>query len=90
MLLTNLKGNVLQLEGRISNQILEELLIFFTGISGEIYVPKAFQPTCLEGSYKGLEQWIPTILLQQHFQQYYFDNITDICRALRVGFSFYD
>ena len=88
MLLTNLKGNVLQLEGRISNQILEELLIFFTGILVEIYVPKAFQP--YKGSYKGLEQWIPTILLQQHFQQYYFDNITDKCRVLRVGFSFYD
>ena len=75
MLLTNLKGNVLQLEGRISNQILEELLIFFTGISGEIYVPKAFQPTCLEGSYKGLEQWIPTILLQQYSFNNTFSNI---------------
>ena len=75
MLLTNLKGNVLQLEGRISNQILEELLIFFTGILGEIYVPKAFQPTCLEGSYKGLEQWIPTILLQQYSFNNTFSNI---------------
>ena len=75
MLLTNLKGNVLQLEGRISNQILEELLIFFTGILGEIYVPKAFQPTCLEGSYKGLEQWIPTILLQQYSLNNTFSNI---------------
>ena len=64
MLLTNLKGNVLQLEGRISNQILEELLIFFTGISGEIYVPKAF-----------LLVWKVLIkALNNGFQQYSFNN----------------
>ena len=65
MLLTNLKGNVLQLEGRIRNQILEELLIF----------SQESQEKFMFLRLSNLLVWKVLIKAWNNgFQQYYFNN----------------